>query len=400
MNDLEKQFFAQSDDLETQFFAEAPKDTTKRGANLAGAIRNVAQATPFIGTYADELEAAVRAGEKGLDYETWRRNAEESALGNIANTGYGRGLEIGTSLAENALLAGLTGGATLMPTISAIQGAVEGFGRGSDVGERTAQAIVGGGLGFAIPTALNRVLPTKTVQNQIIKEATKSKDAIKSIIAKALQKETTPEDVIAREVPRGMRPDLWAGIRRAATAENAFRKNVLKQASETYSKPYEEYIVEEIGNVVPKYAQKLGAEIENMKLDQLGEDIVGEIDPRKYVMDAVNKVMKSASQEEKDLAVDAMEQAIAKRGVAKKLTSAAMERPINPSSGSVWNWLRRINAPIKNLSNEGLIRAMTVGTPNYEARNALERMLNFYTPNWLRGGLDTFLENYERETIK
>ena len=373
---------------------------TPRGANLAGAIRNVAQATPFIGTYADELEGLLRAGEKGMDYETWRKNAEESALGNIANTGYGRGLEIGTNLAENALLALLTKGATLTPKISALQGAIEGAGRGSDIGERTAQALAGGGLGFAIPAALNRILPTKTIQQQTIKEAAKSKDALKSIVAKALQQGTTPEDVIAREVPKGMRPDLWANIRRSATAENAFRKNVLKQASDTYSKPYEEYIVEEVGGVVPKYAKKLGQEMEKLKLDQLGEDIVGEMDARQVASQAVNNIMRGATQEEKILAADAMEQAIAKRGVAKKLTNVAIERPINAASGSVWNILRRAQAPLKNLANEGLIRAMTVKTPNYEARNALERILNFYTPNWARGGLDAFLENYERETLK
>lgn len=379
---------------------EELKAQTPRGANLAGALRNVAQATPFIGTYADELEGLLRAGEKGMDYETWRRNAEESALGNIANTGYGRGLEIGTNLVENALLAGLTGGATLTPLASAAQGAIEGFGRGTDIGERAVQAGASGALGFIIPSALNRVLPTQTIQKEVIKEAAKSKDALKSIIAKALQQDTTPEDVIAREVPKGMRSDLWANIRRSATAENVLRKKVLKQASDTYSKPYQEYIVEEVSDVVPKYANKLGKEMEKLKLDQLGEDIVGEMDARQIATEAVNNVMRKASEEEQILAAEAMEQAIAKRGVAKKLTNVAIERPINAASGSIWNILRRIQAPFKNLSNEGLIRAMTVKTPNYEARNALERLLNFYTPNWVRGGLDALLEDAERKTLK
>lgn len=379
---------------------EELKAETPRGANLAGALRNVAQATPFIGTYADELEGLLRAGEKGMDYETWRRNAEESALGNIANTGYGRGLEIGTNLVENALLAGLTGGTTLTPLASATQGAIEGFGRGADIGERAVQAGASGALGFIIPSALNRVLPTQTIQKEVIKEVAKSKDALKSIIAKALQQDTTPEDVIAREVPKGMRSDLWANIRRSATAENVLRKRVLKQASDTYSKPYQEYIVEEVSDVVPKYANKLGKEMEKLKLDQLGEDIVGEMDARQIATEAVNNVMRKASEEEQVLAAEAMEQAIAKRGVAKKLTNVAIERPINAASGSIWNILRRIQAPFKNLSNEGLIRAMTVKTPNYEARNTLERLLNFYTPNWVRGGLDALLEGAERKTLK
>jgi hypothetical protein len=43
---------------------------------------------------------------------------------------------------------------------------------------------------------------------------------------------------------------------------------------------------------------------------------------------------------------------------------------------------------------------MTAGTVNAEPRNALERMLNFYTPNAVRGATDTLIEDYERRTLK
>lgn len=373
---------------------------TPRGANLAGAIRNIAQATPFIGTYADEAEGLVRSLKRGEDFEKWRRNAEESAQGNIENTSYGRALNIGTNMAENALAAFLTGGATLFPPVSAAQGAIEGFGRGSDLGERTTQAGVGGALGFVVPQVLNRLLPTKTTQTALMNKLAKGKDATKSIFAKALQQGSTPEEVIAQEVPKGMRPNLWANMRRGFTGRDTFRKPILEEASSVVSTPYSEYIEKEIANVSPKYASKIGNEIEKMKLDELGEDIVGEFDPRQYVMNAVNKVMKSAPTEEQNLVAQTMENAIAKRGVAKKLTSVAIERPISSGSGSIWNILRRVNSPIQNLWDALTLRGITAGTVNAGPKNALERMLNFYTPNAVRGATDTLIEDYERRTLK
>lgn len=400
MDDLEKQFFAGSDDLEAQFFAEQPKEEPKRGANWAGAVRNIAQATPWIGTYADEAEGLARSLLQGGDYEKWRRNAEESALGNIANTSYGRGLEIGTNLLENSLLAGLTGGATLMPQISAAQGAIEGFGRGSDIGSRTVNAGAGGAIGFVVPSIANRILPTKTVQQQVTKQLTKSSNPAKQIIAKALEENITPEEVIARDVERGMRPDLWARLRRAYVGKNALRKPVLEQASETVSKPYAEYIKENIEEVSPKYASKIAEKIEKMKLDELGEDVIGEFDPRQYVMDAVNSVMRDAKEEEQIAVAGAIEKAIAKRGVAKKLTNVAVERPISSNSGAIYSFLRRAQAPLSDLYDRGLLRTLTVGTGAKQPQNMAQRLLDLYTPDVARGGLDALIENYERESIK
>ena len=404
MDDLEKQFFANdSNDLSAEFFAEPVKEqaeTNKRGANLAGAIRNVAQATPFIGTYADEAEGLIRSMVEPGGYETWRRNAEESAQGNIENTGYGRALNIGTNLAENALLTGLLRGKNLMPGISALQGAVEGFGRGSDIGERTSQALVGGGLGYVVPTALNRILPTKTVQKMMTEKLANGKDGLGKIIARSILQKTTPEDVIAREVPKGMRPDLWANVRRGSVGENVMRKVVQKQASDVVSMPYEEYIVKEVGGVAPKYASKLGRAMEKLKLDQLADDVVGEFDPRAVVMDAVNDVMKGAPQTTREAVGQAVSDAVAKRGVAKKLTTATIERPVSTGSGSIWNMARRLASPLRNAYNYGTMRALTVGTPNFVPGSLLERLSNRYTPDVVRGGLDALIEDYERRSLK
>lgn len=419
MEDLEKQFFAENDSMEQQFFAEPETQKSQRGVNIGGAVRNVARATPFFGDWMDEIEAGIRYPFSSYDYETLRKNAEESGLGNIENTSYGQPLHIGTNIAENALAAYLTGGLTLLPPVSAAQGAIEGFGRGSDLGERTSNALTDAAISYVVPKILNKALPTKEIQkialnrmpkisdgmigkaiDKVAKWASSKKSPAEEIISKALQQGITPEDVIAREVPRGMRPDLWSKLRRDFTGENVYRKTMLNQASKTVSSPYDEYITKEVEKVAPQYAKKLGDEIEKLKLDELGEDIVGEIDPRKLVNNAVNKVMKGAKQEERELVASTMSEAIAKRGVAKKITTNAVERPIAPSSGSFWNILRRLSSPVRNVSNYGTMRTMTVGTPNYVPSNSLEKMLNFYTPTAIRGGLDSAIEDYEMSTIK
>jgi hypothetical protein len=310
-------------------------EKTPRGANVAGAIRNVAQATPFVGTWADEIEGAVLSPFLPGDYETWRKNAEESALGNIENTKYGRALELGTNLAENAIITALLRGANLTPAFSALQGAIEGAGRGNDSGERLANSLLGGGLGYVVPSVLNRVFPTKTIQKYATDKAAKSSNALVSLVGKAIKGSTNPEDVIVKEVPKGMLPDLWAKLRRAATGENVLRKAVLDSASKNVSTPYARYIEEEVRTVSPKYASKIGKEIEKYRLDDLGEDIVGQIDPRQYVMEAVNKVMRMASGEERQAVSDVLAGAIARRGTAKKLVSTMIERPISLSGSLI-----------------------------------------------------------------
>lgn len=372
-----------------------------RGSNVGGAVRNVLQSTPFAGTWADEIEAGLRAPFSEYDYETLRKNAEESALGNIENTGYGKALSLGTNLAENLILTGLMKGKNLTPNVSAIQGAIEGLGRGSDIGERVPNALAGAALGYIVPSAFNRILPTKTIQKYAVDKMAKSSNMAKQIIGKAIQQGTTPEDIIAKEVPRGMRSDLWARLRHAYVGKSGLREPVLKQASETLSKPYSQYIKEEIERVSPKFADRISKAIEKIKLDELGDDIVGEFDPRQYVMDAVNKVMRSATEKEKTTVASTVADAIAKRGVAKKLTTVAVERPIGSVSGSIFSILRRMGAPLKDIADKGLLREVSVGTPNYVPTNWWQRnVANRYTPDWVRGLLDAAAENYERRTIK
>lgn len=402
MNDLEKQFFANAGpDLESQFFAQQEQPKTPRGTNLAGAVRNVAQNIPIVGPYADEAEGLARSLIEGGDYEMWRRNAEQSALGNEQNTGYGRALGLGTNLAGNIGLAALTGGATLLPPVSAAQGGIEGFGRGDDLGSRTSQAAVSAALGAAVPVAFNRIFPTKSVQTALTKKLAGGAELTpQKIIARAIEQGTTPEDIIAREVPRSMRPELWSSIRRESVGENVYRKALQEQAGKVYDKPYAEFIAEEVGSVSPKYASQLSKEMEKLKLDQLGEDIVGEIDARSVVMDAVNKVMRNAPSAEKEAVAGAMDSAIARWGIAKQMSRATMKKPLPAGNWSFGQLARKVSAPARNLWNAGTLRAMTAGTPNQVSTSVSQSLINRTVPNWSRAMLDALTEDYERRSLK
>lgn len=408
MDDLEQQFFAGGDDLESQFFAGKPIDETPRGANLAGAIRNVAQATPFIGTYADELEGWIRAGEGGKDFETWRKNAEESAKGNIKNTGYGLPLNIGTNLAENAVLGALTRGATLMPGMSAIQGAAEGYGVGNNWRDRAENAAFGGAIGYAVPTALNKILPTKSTQKRLLTSLAKrplettapDSKVSQTLIARALQQGTTPDQVIANQVSKGYRDNLLGNLGRAGVGEDVYRGLLMKNMAELRRPGYATYIGERIDDVLPGWGKKFMNEVESLEAKELGEDIFEKTDPRKIVKIAVNKVMKGASAEERELASKTMENAIAVQGVAKKTLPVLKAKPVSTGSGALWNFARRSGTPLRNLNNWGTMRALTLGTPNYTPGNLVGRLMNWYTPNTVRGALDALVEGYETGTLK
>lgn len=381
-------------------FAEkynAEQQENKEKYNKGAAFYALEQ-IPVIGTWTDEAAARIAAiGDKSYeeahkeieearDYtkKQFKENAEQ---GNWLARNVLRYAPEAANIANNALLATATGGATLMPGVSGLQGALEGAGMGNDVGERTANAIFSGGISYAIPAAFNKFLPTKGVQQQTINQlASQTDDMSKAVFAKALKYGTTPEEVISKTIPKGMRPDLWSNIRRNAVGEDVFRGALQKSASRVVSQPYEEYVEGALKKVVkPDLAKKLGETIQKARLDELGDDIVGVYDPRQIVMDAVNKVMKKAPVAQKELVGQTMSDAIARRGVAKKLTTATVKKPISTASGSIMSILRRANAPLRNLSNLGTMRTMTTNT---------------LLPEWLRGGLDAAIEAQQFGSLK
>lgn len=388
--------------INNQYKSFAEKYNAEQQANKdkysKGAAFYALEQIPVIGTWTDEAAARIAAiGDKSYeeahkeieearDYteKQFKENAEQ---GNWLTRNVLRYTPEASNIINNALLATATGGATLMPGVSGLQGALEGAGMGNDIGERTANAIFSGGISYAIPAAFNKFLPTKGVQQQTINQlASQTDDMSKAVFAKALKYGTTPEEVISKTIPKGMRPDLWSNIRRNAVGEDVFRGALQKSASRVVSQPYEEYIEGALKKVVkPDLAKKLGETIQKARLDELGDDIVGVYDPRQIVMDAVNKVMKKAPAAQQELVGQTMSNAIARRGVAKKLTTATVKKPISTASGSIMSILRRANAPLRNLSNLGTMRTMTTNT---------------LLPEWLRGGLDAAIEAQQFGSLK
>lgn len=397
--------------------AFAPQETP-RGANLAGALRNIAQATPIIGTRADELEAELRApygvvsnllaGTTGMpksiisslmpedskeEYEKWRRNAEESAIGNIENTPYGRALHIGTSMAENAVLAGLTGGLTLTSPVSALQGVIEGSGEGSTPEERAWNAAIQGTISTVIPRIANKLAPTKETSKQIIKEYAKrpletaklDKKAGLTILARSLQSGRPVEQVVAEDVSKGYRPNLWNNLRRAFKNEDVLRGKFYKSAAELDRPLYGEYVEQEVRSVAPKYANKIGQNIKKAKLEKEGSDILSNIDIREVAQNAVNDAMRKAPAADKKIVRDTIETAIAKKGVAKNIQKAAIASPAD-FEGTWSSLFRTLRGIPSNISNYGTIRSMTgdIGKGG----------------NWIRGALDDYLEDWGAEPFK
>ena len=95
-----------------------------------------------------------------------------------------------------------------------------------------------------------------------------------------------------------------------------------------------------------------------------------------------------------------MENAIAVQGVAKKTLPALKAKPVSTGSGALWNFARRFGTPIRNLSHQGTMRALTLGTPNYQPGSLVGRLTNWRTPNTVRGALDALVEDYEMGTLK
>lgn len=392
---------------------------TPRGANFGGAVRNVLSATPIFGSYEDETEATLRDPNKltstlmsnitGIpeslvynlitpedrkqNYEILRKNAEESARGNIENTSYGRGLNIGTSMAENAVLGGLTGGLTLLPAVSGAQGAIEGFGEGDNLNQRLANAAIQGTFSTFVPRMFNKILPTKDVNKQIVKSYAKrsletakpDKKAALTILAKSIEQDKPIEDVIANEVSKGYRSNLWNNLKAAFKNEDVIRSRFYKSSAEYLRKPYEETIEQEVRVVSPKYASKIGNEIKRIKKGIKGSDIISDADPRDVVTEATNNVMRNASSADKKLVASTIENAKAKIGVAKEMKDVAKANQAE-FEGTGASLFRMVRGIPKDISNYGKIRSMTEGIGNWG--------------NLLRGASDDFLEDSASELFK
>lgn len=402
--------------INNQYKSFAEKYNAEQQANKEkfnkGAIYYTAEQVPVIGTYVDELGAYLTSDDK-KSYQETHKKIEEARK--YAETQFKEGAKSGNWLSRNVWryapeamnvllnsgLAVATGGKTLMPVASGVQGAIEGFGRGDDLGERLANSALGGTISYAIPSVMNKILPTKTVQKRTVdKLAKKPMESTENIIARAIKQGTTAEDIVAKQVPRGMRKELFGNIRRASTGENIYRKTIQSSVNRVYNNPYDEYVTKEISGVAPSYAKQIGDAIEKLKLSEMGDDVIAQIDNRKVVLDAVNKVMRGASDEAKEKVATATGDAIARWSVAKALSGATVKRPISTNSGSLWSLGRRMSAPLRDAWHYGTMRTMTTGTPNFIPGNRIERLSDFLTPDYIRGALDASIEKQQLGTIK
>jgi hypothetical protein len=391
--------------------ADEPVENKNRGRNWAGYARNAVQAgVPFFGPAADEIEAYARANipalnPRGLSYEDYHRNAEESRLGNIKNAPGGKATEIGASIAGNALLAALSRGASLTPAFSSVQGGVEGYLQGMDPVERGLGAAIGAGTGWATPKLLNWMLPTKGLQQRAIQEyakrpletAAKDSKAGRTIIAKAIQEGKSPLEVVT-EVGKGWRPTVWKNLGRSFKNETPIRSRILSEAAETTSKPYEEYVEDAVGQVAPKYAKRFGRAVEKLKLDELGDDVVGEIDSRAIATKAVNDIMRGEKAEVKNAVGQAVSDAVAKRGVAKKLSRLATPEYSNMRATAA-DVIGKAFTLGKTPSNAAFLRITGAGRPGYVAGTKLGRALNFTTPDSVRGAMDDLAEDWLNDEL-
>ena len=349
--------------------ANEPVENKNRGRNWAGYARNVVQAgVPFFGPAADEIEAYVRANipvlnPRGLSYEDYHRK------------------------------------------FSSVQGGVEGFLQGMDPVERGLGAAIGAGTGWATPKLLNWMLPTKGLQQRTIQEyakrpletAAKDSKAGRTIIAKAIQEGKSPLEVVT-EVGKGWRPTVWKNLGRSFKNETPIRSRVLSEAAETASKPYEEYIEDVVGQVAPKYAKRFGRAVEKLKLDELGDDVVGEIDSRAIATKAVNDIMRGEKAEVKNAVGQAVSDAVAKRGVAKKLSRLATPEYSNMRATAA-DVIGKVFTLGKTPSNAAFLRITGAGRPGYVGGTKLGRALNFMTPDSVRGAIDDLAEDWLNDKL-
>lgn len=367
----------------------------ERGGNTGGGLRYALSNLPIIGSAIDEAEAGVRSLFGDKSYEEYLKNARDSAKGaerifkeeTKDSNWLVRHAPSAINITGNAMLTGLTGGATLMPWVSAGQGALEGYLRGEGVGNRAAQAGLGGAVGYAVPAVLNKILPTKTVQANTLKQLSKSSNPLEKYTADAIRSGTTPEQVIAQRVEKGMRPQLWSDINRASVGESVFRKSMQKSASKAISTPYEDYVEQAIRKELPEYADAFAEQYAKDVAKKVGKKTLVEADKRELVMNAVNKVTKKAAEETKQVMRKVMNQVRANRGVADEMTSRAVFRPIAPDSGAIYSFLRRGTSPLRNMWNYGLM-------------NTVKNNYGQYIPDWLRSGLDSVIESWQQGAIK
>lgn len=350
------------------------QEEEKRGVNLGGYVRNVAQALPVIGTYTDEIEASIRSNSGDKSYEEYLKNARESFEGNLKNAPYAKAVNIGSGIAGNAVLAALTGGATLLPSVSSAQGAIEGFGAGEGTGNRIARAGIGAGVGYAVPAIMNKILPTKNVAEKTItkyaeKPLLNKGNTITTTLAKALKSGDEPVSVIAKESTRGTRPAIFKGLQQSLKGNDKQAQMLYDSALRNvdYEGGFVQYMKDRMpDNISDALKKRLGKGFDALKgtFDATtadGDIIINENLPN-LIDNVINTVARSAKPAEKQAIKTAATKAFADRSVAKEITKKIIPQNLVGQVGNqisnIAPW-RVITRPASNISNAGTLRTMT-----------------------------------------
>lgn len=396
----------------------------QRGRNLGGALRFVAQQIPIIGSRADELEASIRADEQGVkdylaslseqekqkmrsnkDYavkkikerpESFKEEAynkvlkntresyqgaerafyENTAKGNWFDRNIGKYAPAGIAIAGNVPITVATGGLNLLPSVSALQSAVEWSGQGEDSEQRAILGGLGAGLGYALPAGLNKLFPTKNVTKSTINKYASdkllgAKKPYETVISKSIKTGKTPVAVISEESTRGTQPAIIKNLQKALKGNDAQAKVVYESAVKNVdyarnSGGFVKYIKDRLpSNLSEKTKDALSRlfdSAEKTMYNMTGEgDVLVRNDIREVVDSVINQGMKGASIAEKQAVKDAAVKAFAERGVSLSITNKLVPQNMIGNLGNQTSMIRPdriITRPLSNLLNRGTLNTL------------------------------------------
>ena len=390
------------------------------GRDLSGGLRYVASKVPFVGDWVDEIEAAVKAGKiSGPEYEQYLKNAQESIAG--AERGFKETSANGNWVDRNVLryapeamrflgdawLAAATGGKTLMPRVSALQSAIEGYGSGSGTDNRLVNAGIHGAVGYAIPAVLNKIWPTKNVAEETIKVAAKgpiagAKRPITNVVAKALKTGKEPVEVIAKESTRGTEPAIMKGMQQALKSNNAQAKVIYDSAVRNvdYKGGFVKYVKdrmpEGLSETVKNRLSRGFAALENTFEEAgaaEGELLVKENLPA-MVDSVINMAMRGASEAERSAVKQAAIKAFSERHVAKEVTKKLIPQNMVGNIGNQISTIRPdriVTRPVGNLLNTGTLNTMRGGVS--ASSPYVQKIIQALQPSdMVRGATDSVIE--------
>lgn len=392
------------------------------GRDWSGGIRYAASNIPIVGEWVDEIEAAVKAGKiSGPEYDKYVQNARESIAG--AEKGFKESTADGNWIDRNILryapeamrflgdsgLAVATGGTTLMPGISGIQGAVEGYGSGSGEENRMVNAGIRGGVGYLIPAMINKVLPTQSVTNKTIKIASKgpilgAKRPITNVVAKALKTGKEPVEIISRESTRATEPAIMKNLQMALKSNDSQAKVIYDSAVRNvdYDGGFVKYIKDRMPkNLSEKVTDRLSrgfAALENT-FEEVGSaegDLLVKENLPAMIDSVINMGMRGASEAERAAVKSAATKAFAERHTAKEITKKLIPQDMVGNIGNQVSTIRPdriITRPVGNLLNTGTLNTMRGGIK--VSNPYAQKIINALRPSdEVRGATDTMIEQY------